>query len=152
VQSGFHTDNWQPNRILIPTNGSLAARRAAQVAFALASDISQEVHILKVIEEKKDIYHLDIEGSIKERQFTFAHQITEELRKLGESLSVNTFSEVEVGTDTESVIIEMAKEKNFDLIVLGTDIRPGSEKLYIGPRVERVLNNAPCPVLLVNSQ
>jgi len=152
VQSGFHTDNWQPNRILIPTNGSLAARRAAQVAFALASDISQEVHILKVIEEKKDIYHLDIEGSIKERQFTFAHQITEELRKLGESLSVNTFSEVEVGTDTESVIIEMAKEKNFDLIVLGTDIRPGSEKLYIGPRVERVLNNAPCPVMLVNSQ
>ncbi|MBK7500766.1 MAG: cation:proton antiporter [Ignavibacteriales bacterium] len=152
VQSGFHSDSWQPDRILVPTNGSLAARRAAQVAFALASDISQEVHILKVIEEKEDIYNLDMEGSIKERQFTFAYQITEELKKLGESLSVNTFSEVEIGTDTESVILEMAKEKNFDLIVLGTDIRPGSEKLYIGPRVERVLNNAPCPVLLVNSQ
>jgi len=152
VQSGFHSDSWQPDRILVPTNGSLAARRAAQVAFALASDISQEVHIIKVIEEKEDIYNLDMEGSIKERQFTFAYQITEELKKLGESLSVNTFSEVEIGTDTESVILEMAKEKNFDLIVLGTDIRPGSEKLYIGPRVERVLNNAPCPVLLVNSQ
>ncbi len=152
VQSGFHSDNWQPDRILVPTNGSLAAKRAAQVAFALASEISQEVHILKVIEEKEDIYNLDMEGSIKERQFTFAYQITEELKKLGESLSVNTFSEVEIGTDTESAIIEMAKEKNFDLIVLGTDIRPGSEKLYIGPRVERVLNNAPCPVLLVNSQ
>ena len=152
VQSGSHSDSWQPDRILVPTNGSLAARRAAQVAFALASDISQEVHILKVIEEKEDIYNLDMEGSIKERQFTFAYQITEELKKLGESLSVNTFSEVEIGTDTESVILEMAKEKNFDLIVLGTDIRPGSEKLYIGPRVERVLNNAPCPVLLVNSQ
>ena len=152
VQSGFHSDSWQPDRILVPTNGSLAARRAAQVAFALASDISQEVHIIKVIEEKEDIYNLDMEGSIKERHFTFAYQITEELKKLGESLSVSTFSEVEIGTDTESVIIEMAKEKNFDLIVLGTDIRPGSEKLYIGPRVERVLNNAPCPVLLVNSQ
>ena len=152
VQSGFHSDSWQPDRILVPTNGSLAARRAAQVAFALASDISQEIHIIKVIEEKEDIYNLDMEGSIKERQFTFAYQITEELKKLGESLSVNTFSEVEIGTDTESVILEMAKEKNFDLIVLGTDIRPGSEKLYIGPRVERVLNNAPCPVLLVNSQ
>ena len=152
VQSGFHSDSWQPDRILVPTNGSLAARRAAQVAFALASDISQEVHILKVIEEKEDIYNLDMEGSIKERQFTFAYQITEELKKLGESLSVNTFSEVEIGTDTESVILEMAKEKNFDLIVLGTDIKPGSENLYIGPRVERVLNNAPCPVLLVNSQ
>jgi len=45
VQSGSHSDSWQPDRILVPTNGSLAARRAAQVAFALASDISQEVHL-----------------------------------------------------------------------------------------------------------
>lgn len=139
-------------KILIPTNGSLAARRAAQVAFALASEKSQEVHILKVIEENKDTYHLDIEGSIKERQFMFAFQIIEELKILGESLSVNTFAEVEVGLDAETSILEIARDRKFDLIVLGTDIRPGSEKLYIGPRVERVLNNAPCPVLLVNSQ
>ncbi len=82
----------------------------------------------------------------------FAFQIIEDLKILGESLSVNTFAEVEVGVDAETSILEIAKDRNFDLIVLGTDIRPGSEKLYIGPRVERVLNNAPCPVLLVNSQ
>ncbi len=152
VQSGSHHENWEPKKILIPTNGSLAARRAAQVAFALASEKSQEVHILKVIEENKDTYHLDIEGSIKERQFMFAFQIIEELKILGESLSVNTFAEVEVGLDAETSILEIARDRKFDLIVLGTDIRPGSEKLYIGPRVERVLNNAPCPVLLVNSQ
>ncbi|HCY75632.1 MAG TPA: sodium:proton antiporter [Ignavibacteriales bacterium] len=152
VKSGFNSDNWQPLRILVPTNGSLASRHAAQVAFALVSASNQEVHILKVIEEKKDIYHLDVEGGIKERQYIFAHQITEELKKLGESLSINTFSEVEVGTDTQSVILKMANEKNFDLIVLGTDIRPGSENLYIGPSVESVLNNATCPVLVVNSQ
>lgn len=152
VKSEFNSDNWQPLRILVPTNGSLASRHAAQVAFALVSASNQEVHILKVIEEKKDIYHLDVDGGIKERQYIFAHQITEELKKLGEALSINTFSEVEVGTDTQTVILKMAKEKNFDLIVLGTDIRPGSENLYIGPSVESVLNNATCPVLVVNSQ
>lgn len=152
VKSGFNSDNWQPIRILVPTNGSMASRRAAQVAFALASNNSQEVHILKVIEEKEDIYHLDVDGGIKERQYIFAYQVTEELKKLGESLSINTFSEVEVGADTQSVILKMANEKNFDLIVLGTDIRPGSENLYIGPSVESVLNNATCPVLVVNSQ
>ena len=46
----------------------------------------------------------------------------------------------------------MASEKNFDLIILGTDVRPGSDKLYLGPRVERILNNASCPVIIVNSQ
>jgi len=152
VQSPEQLEGWNLKKILVPTNGSLAARRAAQVAFAIASDPSQEVHILKVIEEKKDVYHLDVEGNIVERQFLFAHQVTEKLRKLGQSLSVNTFSDVEVGTDAETVILEIAKEKKFDLIVMGTDIRPGSEKLYIGPRVERVLNNAPCPVLVINSQ
>lgn len=152
VQSGSHRENWEPKKILVPTNGSLAARRAAQVAFAIANDKTQEVHILKVIEENKDIYHLDVEGSIKERQFMFAFQIIEDLKNLGESLSVNTFADVEVGVDAESSILETAKERKFDLIVLGTDIRPGSEQLYIGPRVERVLNNAPCPVMLVNSQ
>ncbi len=152
VQSGSHHENWEPKKILVPTNGSLAARRAAQIAFALAPDQNQEVHILKVIEEKKDIYHLDVEGNIKERQFMFAFQIIEDLKNLGESLSVNTFAEVEVGLEAETTILETARDKNFDLIVLGTDIRPGSEQLYIGPRVERVLNNAPCPVLLVNSQ
>lgn len=139
-------------KILLPTNGSLAAKRAAQVAFAIAPEKNQEVHILKVIEEKTDGYHLDVEGNIKERQFMFAFQIIEDLKNLGESLNVNTFAEVEVGTDAETTILETAKDKNFDLIVLGTDIRPGSEQLYIGPRVERVLNNAPCPVLIVNSQ
>jgi nucleotide-binding universal stress UspA family protein len=152
VQSGSHHENWEPKKILVPTNGSLAARRAAQIAFALAPDQNQEVHILKVIEEKKDIYHLDVEGNIKERQFMFAFQIIEDLKNLGESLSVNTFAEVEVGLEAETTILKTTRDKNFDLIVLGTDIRPGSEQLYIGPRVERVLNNAPCPVLLVNSQ
>lgn len=152
VQSSSFPDNWEPKKILLPTNGSLAAKRAAQVAFAIAPEKNQEVHILKVIEEKTDGYHLDVEGNIKERQFMFAFQIIEDLKNLGESLNVNTFAEVEVGTDAETTILETAKDKNFDLIVLGTDIRPGSEQLYIGPRVERVLNNAPCPVLIVNSQ
>ena len=152
VQSSSFPDNWEPKKILLPTNGSLAAKRAAQVAFAIAPEKNQEVHILKVIEEKTDGYHLDVEGNIKERQFMFAFQIIEDLKNLGESLNVNTFAEVEVGTDAETTILETAKSKNFDLIVLGTDIRPGSEQLYIGPRVERVLNNAPCPVLIVNSQ
>jgi len=152
VQNKSNYENWEPKKILVPTNGSIASRKAAQIAFALATEPNQEVHILKVIEEKKDVYHLDVEGSIKERQFLFAFQIIEDFKTLGESLSVNTFAEVEVGLETETIILETAKDKNFDLIVLGTDIRPGSEQLYIGPRVERVLNNAPCPVLLINSQ
>ena len=43
----------------------------------------------------------------------------------------------------------VAEELGVGLCVLGTDVRPGSERLFLGPRVERILEDAPCPVLVV---
>lgn len=151
VQSSNVSEDWRPSRILVPTNGSLSAKRAAEVAFGIAYHEHDQVHILNVVESKDGYSSLDIEGSLKERRLTFAHQTVEELKKLGESLNVNTFTEIEVGQEPDSVILKMSSEKNFDLIILGTDIRPGTDKLYLGPRVERILNNCTCPVLVVNS-
>lgn len=151
VQSSNVSEDWRPGRILVPTNGSLAAKRAAEVAFGIAYHEHDQVHILNVVEVKEEYSSLDIEGSLKERRLTFAHQTVEELKRLGESLNVNTFTEIEIGEEPDSVILKMAAEKNFDLIILGSDIRPGTDKLYLGPRVERILSNCTCPVLVVNS-
>ncbi len=152
VQSSNVSEDWSPSRILVPTNGSLASKRAAEVAFGIAYHDYDQVHILNVIEAKEDYSaSLDLEGSLRERRLTFAHQTVEELKILGESLNVNTFTEIEIGGEPGSVILKMSSEKNFDLIVLGTDIRPGADKLYLGPRVEKILNNCTCPVLVVNS-
>jgi nucleotide-binding universal stress UspA family protein len=150
VQSSNVAEDWRPGRILVPTNGSLASKRAAEIAFGIAYHDHDQVHILNVVESKDNFASLDIEGSSKERRLSFAYQIVNELKKLGESLNVNTFTEVEIGEEPDKVILKMSKEKNFDLIILGTDIRPGTDKLYLGPRVERILNNCTCPVLVVN--
>lgn len=152
VQSSEVSEDWRPSRILVPTNGSMASKRAAEVAFGIAFHEHDQVHILNVIEGKQGYSSLDIEGSLKERRLTFAHQTVEELKKLGDSLDVNTFTEIKIGEEPDSVILDMASANDFDLIILGTDVRPGSDKLYLGPRVERILNNASCPVIIVNSQ
>lgn len=152
VQSGNVSEDWHPSRILVPTNGSMAAKRAAEVAFGIAFHEHDQVHILNVIEGKADHYSsIDIEETLKGRRLTFAHQTVEELKKLGESLNVNTFTEIEFGEEPDTVILQMASEKKFDLLILGSDIRPGADKLYLGPRVERILNNCTCPVIVVNS-
>jgi Kef-type K+ transport system membrane component KefB len=150
VQSSNVSEDWSPKRILVPTNGSLASKRAAEVAFGIAFHEQDEVHILNVVESKESFSLLDIEGSLKERRLTFAYKIVDELKKLGESLNVNTFPQVEIGEDPDKVILKISRENNFDLVILGTDIRPGSDKLYLGPKVERILNNCTCPVLVVN--
>jgi nucleotide-binding universal stress UspA family protein len=34
---------------------------------------------------------------------------------------------------------------------LGTGLRSGSDRLFLGPRVEHILDNASCPVVVINS-
>ena len=50
---------------LVPTNGSLASKRAAEVAFGIAFHEQDEVHILNVVESKESFTLLDVEGSLK---------------------------------------------------------------------------------------
>jgi nucleotide-binding universal stress UspA family protein len=141
--------NWQLRRLLVPTNGAMAARRAAEIAFALAKDPTDEVTILNVTAQEPSPF--DADGSGFRRQMNSAHGIVDELRSLGEAQKVRVASEVRVGSSPEAAILELAREQKIDLILLGTDLRPGSSRLFLGPRVERILNNAPCPVLVVNA-
>lgn len=152
IQASTFSEDWQPNRILVPSNASIASKRAAELAFSLVNNQNQEVIILTVIETKKDIYNLDVEGNVRERQKSFAMESLKELKKLGESLGVNVSISVEFGSDVENVILNKAIEMNTDLVIVGTDVRPAGESLYIGPRVERILNNCSCPVAVFNSQ
>jgi len=61
-----------------------------------------------------------------------AHQIVEELHQPGESQGVLTVTDVRVGSDPETVIQDVAKKEGVDLIILGTTIHPGSERVFKG--------------------
>ncbi|MCR4290815.1 MAG: universal stress protein [Candidatus Scalindua sp.] len=49
-------------------------------------------------------------------------------------------------------IITTAKDKNIDLIVIGTHGRTGIAHMLIGSVAEKVVRKAPCPVLSVKSK
>jgi nucleotide-binding universal stress UspA family protein len=142
--------DWRPRHILIPTNGSVAARRAAEVGIALAAEGDEELLFVRVVESGGDSY-LDAKGNLLERQMFASRLMVDELEKLGEAFGVRTFGEVKLGREPETLILEMARQKSSDLIILGVSVHAGSDRLYLGPRVERILSNAPCPVIVVNS-
>lgn len=144
-------DDWAPKRILVPSNGSLASQRAAEVAFALATTGDEIVTILRVVEENRSSYRLDSSGMLIARHLNVAHRTVEQIRKIGEMQGVETIAEVRVGDEPETTILNIARADEIDLIILGTSVSAGSERLYLGPRVERIVNNAPCPVIVVNS-
>lgn len=151
VQGKRVQPDWNPKRILVPTNGSAAARHAVELGFALATDTGDEVHILHVVIDGSSRYILDADGKMFEKQLDIAQQIVAELRELGQVRGVDTSAHILVGTDPETIILNMAQEHNMDLIILGTGVRPGSERLFLGPRVERILKNAYCPVIVFNN-
>ncbi len=151
IQGRPHLENWALGRILVPTNGSQAARSAAELAFSLVGGEDEIVIVLNVVTPTSSVYHLDADGAGLERQLGSAHQNVNELRELGQARGVRVDAKVRLGSDPENVILEIARLENIDLIMLGTNIRPVSDRLFLGPRVERILERAPCPVLILNT-
>ncbi|MBW3553976.1 MAG: cation:proton antiporter [Gemmatimonadetes bacterium] len=145
-------EDWRPRRILVPTNGSLAARRAAEVAFAIAAGQDDGVvEVLTVPLQHRGAHHADPTGRLRERGLQVARQIVDGLEELGRSMGVRSVAAVREGQDPETVILQEVEKRGHDLLVIGSDVRPGSERLHLGPRVERILFEATCPVLILNS-
>lgn len=142
---------WSPKKILIPTSGSLASKYAVEFGYLLSSRETETVTILNVVVKEKHDWHALMHDDIFERQLKNSIRMLEDLRKDGEAKGIPAKAEVKVGTEPEQVILEVSQKENYDLIILGTDVHPVSDRLFLGPRVERILRNATCPVLIVNT-
>ncbi len=151
VQAGAIPKNWEPQRILIPTNGSTAARNAAELGFFIAkSDKNKEVLVLNVMmDDLRPVQNIK-ESTIENRN-QFANDSVNELKRLGKAFGVQTEAMVEKGESPEAKIHQVATENDIDLIIVGTNIRPGTNRLYLGQRVENILESSPCPVLVFNT-
>lgn len=152
VQGRVDVDRWSPRRILCPTDGTEAARRASEFGFAVGSTAEDtRVTVLTVVLHEPGSRGYRIAEELRGDRLEIARGIVAEVGRLGETLGVATEIEVREGPDPESVILDVAGATDQDLIVLGTAIRPGSERLYLGTRVEKILHLAPCPVMVVNA-
>ncbi len=152
VQAENMQKEWDPRRILVPTNGTEASKNAADLGFFLAkTDKVREVSVLNVVfnEHKKSPWHLRDDKS--ESLMKIGQDIVDEVKKLGEAMNVPTNAVVKKGDTPEDAICGFAKENEIDLIILGTNVRPGSHRLYLGPRVETIIKRATSPVLVLNS-
>lgn len=160
---------WPPRRILVPTNGSAAARHAAEVAFALATEPGEEVTVLTVVppaprpepvptgwrDRARRLVGRGPSPDVPDaagpgHELDARRQIAEAIAERGRAGGATARALVAEGTP-ETAIVEMARSGGFDLIVLGTDVKPGPDRLFLGPRVERILRDAPCPVVIVNA-
>lgn len=51
----------------------------------------------------------------------------------------------------KSFLQNVAETNQIDLIIVGTNVLSESDRVYLGPGVENILQMAPCPVIVFNT-
>ncbi len=127
---------WQ-SRVLLATDGSRSSDAAAVAAGRVAHCCQTPVTVLSV----------EVPGHSAERQAE-ARQIVQRVARLLKEGGVEAEPLVERG-DTHHVVLDAAREKGCDLIVMGSHGRTSLGRLLLGSNSERVIGRAECPVMVV---
>jgi Kef-type K+ transport system membrane component KefB len=130
---------WCPQTILVPTVGTERCRHAVEVAAVLAASTKAVVLVLHVIRES--------EAATEE---TIGQEIVEHHGEWARRFGARTETLLVEGTRPDEQILEVARRRGVDLIVLGSGLRVARTRAFFGHRIERILDQAPCAVAIVS--
>jgi len=138
--------------ILIPTDGSETAERAARQAIELAKALGASITAVTVSPR----LHVPSYGvaSIDDARDDALRAIEartgpglDVLRRAAEELGVPCKLERRMGDDVADAILDAARETRADAIAMGTRGHGGLKGLVLGSVVQRVLAKSPVPVI-----
>jgi nucleotide-binding universal stress UspA family protein len=154
VRAGDQDASADWKRILLPLDFSDHSEPALRVAHHLAADSGAELRLLHVVEPLKSMGISNYGHDISQNWEVSQKQAAEELmRKACAALpaSAVTFVHKTVIGRPADAIPTVAAEEGDDLIVIPTHGRTGLRRLLLGSVAERVVRQAPCPVLTLKS-
>jgi len=142
----------QIRTILFPTDFSQGARVAMDHAVSLAQDYNAKLILLYVIQDISvsewyipsslsvaDLVE-DMQKSAWQEMGIWAQEVSTKIRDI-EKIVIRGVPFVE--------IVKTAREKNADLVVIGTHGWTGIDHILFGSTAEKVVRKSPCPVLTV---
>jgi universal stress protein A len=140
-------------RILLPTDFSKHSQNALAYATAFAEKFGAQIILLHVVQDLAvfipEAVSVSPPMAPPVEQFTAAARSS--LQQVAVENKLERFGvQVEVREGTPFYeIIQVAREKNVDLIIMGTHGRGGLTHVLLGSVTEKVVRKAPCPVLTV---
>ena len=146
------------NRILLPTDGSESAARAANLAIEIAKKFGAELIVLHVIAvpatgvakaELSPSYDVELQEYFESARKK-ANSIVDEVTRSAEAKDVRATHLIrEYSFSVVETILEQATKTNVDLIIIGTRGLTGFKKLLVGSVSSGVVSHAHCSVLIV---
>jgi len=133
----------QVKLILAPLAGTAVDPDIVRVATTLAKPWKAEVLLIHVIEVQWNMPLDAVLDANTER----GEVILDEALRLAEQAGVKVNSELVQARDAAAAIIDTARDRSADLIVLGMPYRRRLGRVYVGKTVTSVYVGAPCAVL-----
>lgn len=135
-------------KILVATDGSKYSAVAVDKAVAFAKSYGGGLVVVSIVDVPTEFYAeapKAVEDMIRK-----AKEYTAAVKKQAEAAGVK--AETFIGeAEADEAIIKLAAEQGVDMIVVGSHGRTGLRRLLMGSVTEKVIGNAPCPVLVVKS-
>ena len=136
-------------RILVAVDGSLSSQFAVDQTISLGDQCKSTVFAIHVV----DLYpeQMAVAPALVEQMSEEARKILDDTKEKVEKANLSCETIVHMGGQPHEFIVQEVKDKNIDLIVMGTQGKSKLKGLLIGSVAQKVLANAPCPVLVVPS-
>jgi nucleotide-binding universal stress UspA family protein len=147
---------FEPKRILVPTDFSPSANTALNTATGLASELGAAIYLLNVI----PMLPIDAESGYS-AIFPEAKYLEYSRRYAAEKLQTSTEAlhrdgieaafGIEIGNDVVGHIMMVLTRERCDLVILSTHGVSGWRPMVFGSIAEKVIKLVQCPLLLLRS-
>jgi nucleotide-binding universal stress UspA family protein len=136
------------SKILHANDGSEHAFQALSLALAIARQNNSELHMISVEEidyMPEFIEEVRQEAGTAARRF---HAVLQRARAMAEQQQVKLQTHVVAGHPVRDVV-QLATDLKAELLVIGATGHSALYERMIGSRADRIVQLAPCPVLVV---
>ena len=133
----------QLKRILVPLAGTSVDPEVIRVAIALGKPAKAEIVAIYVIEVR---WNLPLDA-ILDPESERGEGVLEAAVKVAEQTGAHIETDLVQAREAAAAIIDTARERKSDLIILGMPYRKRLGRVYVGDTVQRVYVGAHCAVL-----
>ena len=137
-------------KILVALDGSLNSEMALDQALSLAGVCDSKIFLVSVVDLYAEV--LERAPAVVERMSAEVRAILEQAKDKVESQGIECEMIVHIGHKVHEFIIQEARDKNIDLIAMGTHGSTGLKGLLMGSVAQKVISHAPCAVLVTPAQ
>ncbi|MDH5663339.1 MAG: universal stress protein [Candidatus Bathyarchaeota archaeon] len=147
-------------KILVPVDGSHSCLHAEELAAAIAKDFKSKVTVIHVVSH--ELLHAGLElryrvpPSVRTEITNWLLQTGNKIVWDAEALFKEEGIEVDARVieyeDPAETVIRVAKDEEYDLIVMGNRGETEVEVFSLGSMAEKVFRHAECPVLIVKQK